>query len=376
MKPRRRRRHAAIAASFLSLTVLIILVGSSGIRDRLIPMVSWGDEPSASADSERTQPKDEVLPAGCGVSAKLVPECGAWWGVAPGVFTGATATRALADFEAKTRQRADVLHRYHRGNQLFPTKEELELARYPGGERVLFFNWKVAWGSTWAQVAAGKLDRRIDRLAAHLKRTMSERFFLAIHHEPENDVQPGRNSGMTAADYAAMYRHTVQRLRAQGVDNAVFVMVYIGYQGWGTKSWFNQLYPGDSVVDWIGFDPYVSANPRAHHYGDFSRLVNMTSSPQRWPGFYNWAAKNHPGKPLMLSEWGVFEHRPDLDRKASIFESARRQLVDYPRLKALIYFDSPRAPKGDTRVDSSLEALNTFRGLATMPHFSCLRLPG
>ena len=55
--------------------------------------------------------------------------------------------------------------------------------------------------------------------------------FLAIWHEPENDMK-GCGSGKTEADYAAMYRYDVTRLRSLGVTNAVFVMNYMGFSGW------------------------------------------------------------------------------------------------------------------------------------------------
>ncbi len=320
-----------------------------------------------------TTPSVGAGEVGCPVSELLVPRCGAWWGAAPGVFTGTPPIEALRDFEAKTGQRARIYHRYHRGDDLFPTRSELAAARDREGSRILLINWKVAWNSTWADVAAGGQDHRIDRLARHIRSTFPEKFFLAIHHEPENDVDLDPGSGMTPEDYAAMYRHTVQRLRDQGVENAVFVMAYMGYQGWGVKPWFGDLYPGDDVVDWIGYDPYVSADPDAHHHGDFAELVNQTTDPDRWPGFYNWARKAHPDKPLMLSEWGVFEYAADPGNKREIFASVQRQLPDYPALKALVYFDSPRAPRGDTRIDSSPQALAAFRVIANLPVWSILR---
>src|ERR687895_576794 len=39
-----------------------------------------------------------TMPATCTVSAKLVPSCGAWWGVAPASFTDTPRTQALHDF--------------------------------------------------------------------------------------------------------------------------------------------------------------------------------------------------------------------------------------------------------------------------------------
>jgi hypothetical protein len=63
---------------------------------------------------------------------------------------------------------------------------------------VLLLNWKVAYGTTWAKVAAGGKDARIDAWAAYVKANYgTQKFFLALHHEPENDVQTAAGSGMT-----------------------------------------------------------------------------------------------------------------------------------------------------------------------------------
>ncbi|GAA2367776.1 glycoside hydrolase family 26 protein [Dactylosporangium salmoneum] len=300
------------------------------------------------------------------MDTKLVPTCGLLWGVAPGAFTTLTPGQALRNFEGTTGRPADILHSYHRGDEVFPTAEEISAVRQPR-KRILFANWKVAWNTTWADVAEGNQDTRIDREAARLK-AFPGTMFLALHHEPENDVRAG--GGMTARDYAAMFRHTVQRLRADGVRNVVFVLVYMAYEPWCVKDWFADLYPGDDVVDWIGMDPYLFAKPGGYGFGDFSYLVDHTSDPDRWPGFYTWVTREHGNKPLMVAEWGVYEHTADPARKAWIYSTVAQQIGRFPAIRALVYFDSPNAPKGDTRPDSSQPALSEFRKLADSGLFS------
>ncbi|MFD1940443.1 MULTISPECIES: glycoside hydrolase family 26 protein [Nonomuraea] len=303
----------------------------------------------------------------CEVTAKLIPSCGAWWGIAPEIFTGLTSDRALAQAERRMGRAADILHVYHRGKELFPTGREIALARDPGHPRMLLINWKPSFDTTWAAIADGALDRRIDRLAEHIRQTFPERFFLTVHHEPEDDVRANPGSGMTAPDYAAMFRHVVQRLREKGVKNAITVMTYMGAPNWASQPWFEQLYPGDDVVDWVAMDPYADAMVR-----DFDGLVNKTRKDYaRWPGFYRWMQWRFPGKPIMIAEWGVFSS----DRKRAFFESTRAQVTRYPQIKALVYFDSPRAPRGDTRFDTDPGAARAFTTLATDPHFSATRVP-
>ncbi|GAA0399523.1 hypothetical protein GCM10009530_59070 [Microbispora corallina] len=300
------------------------------------------------------------------VTEKLIPTCGAWWGIAPDVFSGRAPLRSVEMAERRMGRRADIVHVYHHGADLFPTPEERLIAQ---GPRLLLVNWKVAVDHTWAQVAKGAVDDRIDRLAAYIAGTFPGRFFLSVEQEPENDVRPGR--GYSAADYAAMFRHVVTRLRQQGVTNAVTVMTYTGAPDYTAKPWFDKLYPGDDVVDWVAVDPYADGRG-----GDFAALVNRTR-PGRpsWPGFYRWIQNRFPAKPIMLAEWGAYE-RPDRPRlKRDLFVSAARQIGEFPQIKALVYFDSAVAGGGDTRFDTTPGATRAFGALGRLHRFNATAVP-
>ncbi|MEV7908511.1 glycoside hydrolase family 26 protein, partial [Streptomyces anulatus] len=259
----------------------------------------------------------------------------------------------------------------HRGSELFPTPQERGIARDPAGRRLLLVNWKPSLDHTWAEIAGGALDRRIDRLAAHIAASFPERFFLTVHHEPENDVRESPGSGMTAEDYAAMFRHVVLRLRRGGARNAVTVMTYMGAPNWAAAPWFDRLYPGDDVVDWVAMDPY--ADDRVQTFGG---LVDKTRAEfARWPGCYRWMRSRFPEKPVMVAEWGVFERPGNPGFKEAFFAAVRREMRDYPQIKALVYFDSPRAPRGDTRFDTTPGGLKAFADLARDPYLRAAAVP-
>ncbi|NUR88750.1 MAG: hypothetical protein HOY71_32070 [Nonomuraea sp.] len=327
---------------------------------------------SATGESDRAGgPQDAPSSPACAVTAKLIPSCGAWWGIAPEIFTGAGTGRAVRRAEDRMGAPVDIVHVYHRGKELFPTQKEIELARDPARPRLLLVNWKPSMEHTWREVADGAVDARIDRLADYLRTTFPERFFLTIHHEPENDVRPADGSGMQAADYAAMFRHVVQRLRERGVTNAVTVMTYMGAPNWAAKPWFEELYPGDDVVDWVAMDPYADDRVK-----DFDGLVNKTRKDYaQWPGFYRWMQWRFPGKPIMVAEWGAFARYQDPAFKQRFFNSVKAQVQHYPQIKALVYFDSPHAPRGDTRFDSDPGAAKAFSALARDRYFHATRVP-
>lgn len=366
-----RKRIAVLAA----LTLAALAACSDVGRPRPPAAERAGPPPATAAtqgppEARPVQAAPRGAPA-CTVTDKLIPSCGAWWGLAPEIFTGVPVDRALRGAEARMGSRADIVHVYHRGKELFPTEREIGLARDKDGPRLLLVNWKPSMEHTWAEISDGAVDRRIDRLAAHVRRAFPERFFLTIHHEPENDVDPGPGSGMQAADYAAMYRHVVLRLREKGVRNAVTVMTYMGAPNWAAKPWFGELYPGDDVVDWVAMDPYADGRVR-----DFDGLVNKTRAEYaRWPGFYRWTQLHFPGKPVMVAEWGVFERSGDRSFKRRFFASVRARMSAYPQIKALVYFDSPHAPRGDTRFDTEPEARRAFSELARDPLFRSTRVP-
>jgi hypothetical protein len=300
----------------------------------------------------------------CAISAKLVPSCGRWWGMAPRRFTSLSLTVGLAQDESLSKRPMDIVHEYHVNGALFPNAAERALALQPGSNRLLFLNWKPATDMTWRSVADGKADSRIDAEASYIKSNFNYPFFLTIWHEPENDVNATAGSGETAADYAAMFHHVVSRLRADGATKFVSVMDYMGYVPWAQKSWFSQLWPGNDVVDWVGIDPYGTGDASGYNSGDFNTLVNRTAA--GFPGFYNWAVQVHPGIPIMVAEWGIGERSSNPTGKATYYDSVAAEIARYPQIKALVYFDTtwcPGADFGDTSPDSSATSLAAWQKL-------------
>jgi hypothetical protein len=311
----------------------------------------------------------------CRTGRKLIPTCNVLWGVAPGAHTESRGMSALSAFERKTGRTQAIYHAYHGGvRQLFPTEQEIAIAHQPGRHRILFLNWKPE-SASWAAIARGdkRTDAFLDRLAVHIKKTFPEQFFFAVHHEGENDVRPKAGSGYTAKDYAAMYRHVVKRLRAHGVNNIVTVLVHMAYVPHATKSWFNDMYPGDDVVDWIGFDTYAYSDPGYGH-GDFAEVFNRKL--ERWPGFYNWAVSRHPSKPLMIAEWGVWSSRRNTAYKVDFYKDLGSEIRRFPRIRAMVQFETPHNQKGqDSSVDSTPAALQAYRNLGRLPIFQVAVTP-
>jgi glycosyl hydrolase family 26 len=335
-------------------------------------------DPLAPRRAPLVVPERLQVPAGaraCHTAAKLVPTCGVLWGVAPGAHTEGRGASALATFERKTGRHQAIYHAYHGGTgQLFPTDQEIAIAHQKGATRVLFLNWKPE-SASWAAIARGdkRTDAFLDRLAVHIKKKFPDQFFFAVHHEGENDVRERTGSGYTAHDYAAMYRHVIQRLRARGVTNIVSVLVHMAYVPHAQQSWFNQMYPGDDVVDWVGLDVYAYSKPGYGH-GDFAEVLNRRLP--GWPGFYNWATTRHGNKPLMIAEWGVWSYKGEAQYKVDFYRQLGVELRQYPKIRAMVQFETPHNKKGqDSSVDSTRATLQAYRNLGRLPIFQVAVTP-
>ncbi|WP_051298880.1 hypothetical protein [Arthrobacter castelli] len=334
---------------------------------------------SVSATPESTDSLQNDAPANCTLSEILVPSCGTLFGASSSPIHGEPWNRTLLEFEETAGRTMDIAHFYERGqSDMFPNQRHLNRQNEPDAQRILFFNWKPN-GLTWRQVANGAADDFLLRLADHMKANAHEPFFLSLNAEMEDEVDQSPGSGQTAADFRAFFRHVVSLLRENGVDNMVTVMNYVGSAKWGTKPWFDDLYPGNDVVDWIAQDSYSFGKPPIW-LTDFSGLVNRTHGGSSWPGFYNWAAENYPNKPQMLGEWGVEESSEHPDFKNQFFETAAQQLKKYPKIKALVYWNSdgyyPSGEpymSGETHIGSASDSLNAFQAYVTEDIFMSAR---
>ena len=304
--------------------------------------------------------------AHCRLSSILVPECGRLFGAYAKPEGGQSSEQAFTSLERRTGSHMRILHFYHGGTQLFPSEWEIRQSRH--GHHLLL-NWKPDNGHTWAQVAVGAADSYIDREAAYMRQHYAhKKFFLVIHHEPEDEVIDQSGSGYTAANYRAMFRHVEDRLRAGGVRNAVYVMTYMGAQVHAMKAWYSDLWPGRDYVDWIGFDRY-SAPPVGAQEGGFKAMVNRHWGDGDWRGAYRWAHAHYPHKPVMLPEWGASEKASAPLWKARLFSSVPDGLRSMPNLKLISYFHSPGYKGGDKSVDTSAASMDAWRRLAARPMF-------
>jgi hypothetical protein len=272
---------------------------------------------------------------GCGqVSAKLVPSCGAWWGMySPTDPATWDHGRAVIDIEAQVGRRFDIVHRYHDfsnhgSNGAFPDVYEQQQMREG---RLMFFAWESRIFSSgtvlsWKDVHSGRHDATIDAVAQRI-RASGVPVFMGFDHEPEDEPAKGSD-----ADFVRAWRHVHDRFIAAGTHNAVWVWTMMGWSGHHDR--YPGLYPGDRYVDWVAWDPYN------FHVCNGS---TVWKSPATTIGsFYRWLDQNGigAGKPRMLAEFGTNFDPADPDAKRRWFEQLPAALQAHPKIKAAIYFNS------------------------------------
>lgn len=289
----------------------------------------------------------------CHVAASLAPECGAWWGAA--VDSRDSALRAtVTATEFATGHRFDIVHTYHRWDDVFPTSTESQLA---DDGRLLFMNWEPVTGAgkelTWASIAAGRTDPTI-RAEAHRLSALGRPVLVSFSHEPELNY---RDHG-ALSDFAAAFRHVVTVSKQSGASNVKWVWDLMGLSDPVWRQRYPSLWPGAAYVDWIGWDPYNAAGCKQRSWQSFSQTVTP---------FYQWLQGQSfaAGKPFMLAEYGTVEGTSPA-AKADWFAAVPAALHDLPRLKALVYFDLPAPPANcDWLITTSAASMHAFSELAS-----------
>ena len=358
---------ATVLGTRLTLTVdressrLDVSEGRVGIAKGADPSVVVGAGEYAVASDWEALRVRKVEAAKHGLSEKLVPGAGCLWGIslkAPPTITG--TLQAMEAFESKIGRKVAIAQQYLAfsdtgGAREFPNAAATSWS--DGGRRVLL-SWKPRVGSTlpkWADVAAGRYDATYVDPTARKLAAWGRPCFFALHHQPDDDIGP-EGSGMTAADFVAMWRHVRARFDDAGASNAVWVWTVVS--GTTDASVWDALYPGDAVVDWLAGGTF-NFQP--------GRWRSLTESTQ---AFRSWVGRSFPGdreKPVMLCVVACAEKADDPAAKEAWFRALPAVLASMPVVKGIVYWNG-ETTAGSYAVDSSPAALDGYRAAGLDPY--------
>lgn len=226
---------------------------------------------------------------------------------------------------------------------------------------------------SWRDIASARpgspLQKDMLRQAAQIKR-FGAIVYVVFNHEP--DAKTSRPMG-TPADFIAAWRHLVDTYRAAGVRNARYVWTLTG-PAFGANAGngltrADTYYPGDAYVDDIGADTY-NWNTCHSSSGVWQGPAELLE-PQRRFGL------RHPGKGLMLLEWGTVEDGAQPGHKAQWIQNMTRLLATpaYRQYRAVLQWDdrfthvmASTTCDFDNRTSPAAQA--AWRSMATTPLFA------
>lgn len=200
----------------------------------------------------------------CSVSDILVNSCHPWFAASSYGYleVGKQDIKTqILYLEKRMGRQADIIHTYHKADKPALSEDELYFINRPN--TYLAATWKPS--ATWADAGGGNasVNADMDTFARSIKAIAPRKIFLSIWHEPEPSVSGGasacdpslyKGDKGTPAQYRAMWQNVRNRFNNLGVTNVVW---YINFMGYPKRfCMINDLYPGDSLVDWIVWDSY------------------------------------------------------------------------------------------------------------------------
>ena len=172
-----------------------------------------------------------------------------------------------------------------------------------------------------ASVARGDYDFYIDRWAvsaAHFEHPLLVRFGHEMNDPYRYPWGPQNN---TKEEYIAAWRRVVERFRAAGAQNVLWVWSpHLAYEYW------ELYYPGDAYVDWVATG--------ALNFGPIAQW-------SRWWSFAEIFGQKYPRlaafrKPVMVAELGSLAVGGD---RAAWYKDALTRLPErYPSVHAVLFF--------------------------------------
>ncbi|MEV5747771.1 glycosyl hydrolase [Actinoallomurus sp. NPDC052308] len=290
----------------------------------------------------------------CGADAKLMPKCGAYWGIYS--VQGKSLTSAVTDIEGKVGRRFDIVLRFHdwsnaAGPGRFPDASE----RVLGGSRLLFFAWESKvyqkqQSYKWRDIAAGAYDKSVVEPVAERVRAYGKKVFMSFDPEMDRHQNKGEMKG-SPAEYVAAARHVHDVFQRAGVKNVVWVWVTTGTMSGVNPQRMLDSYPGDAYVDWVGWDPY---NFYKCHNGPWHTFDEKVGPTYRFFQQHGLAKK-----PFILPEYGTQYDPADPKRSIQWYREIPGVLrAKYPNIAGLIRFDA--GPGCNLKVDNGPGMLGSY----------------
>ena len=128
------------------------------------------------------------------------------------------------------------------------------------------------------------------------------------------------------------YKRIIRISREQGAYNIKWVF-HANWSDWPNEPWnfFEQYYPGDDWIDWIGVSAYGAQTPMQDHVENFRSMVDVA---------YPRLVKMAPKKPVVVLEFSCTSGNPNADQ-AKWAEAALKDITSFrwPKIMAFSWWN-------------------------------------
>jgi hypothetical protein len=213
-----------------------------------------------------------------------------------------------------------------------------------------------------AEIVHGRADRNIRQLAVDaldFGRKHGSYFFTTLVESNAKWWLWSRTP-----DTGAAYRYIWQVFEEQGA-NRYATWVWEVFCPEKAKTYVDDpepYYPGDRHVDWIGIN--IFANLKNRQVQPDTLFTEMMSAT------YAQMHRNHPEKPMMVSEFG---RTPGDEQQPWLTDAYARIKADFPPLKAAIYYDNITRVYGGQDHTLDAHSLRTLREVFADPYWILVR---
>ena len=281
--------------------------------------------------------------ATCGTLSPLaVPACGALWGIA----TPGGSQSALQSDEATVGRNFDIVYDFHQVGDTLPTAAEVDEV---ASGHLLHVNIE---STNWVAVRNGTQDAALTKQALGVK-SLHAPVYVTFNHEP--DVKSKVSRG-TAADFVAAWRHVHDLFAANGVTNAIWVWVMVGW--YPNFPGYAAFYPGNDDVDWLSWEAYSTTSCGTARNPLTSTFANAAGPMYQWlHDGHGVAAGIDISKPEMISEYGANFDSGNPGAQGAWYQGIPQALqTQFPDIKAVAKWDNPG---GNCRYDMAESPLTT-----------------
>ncbi len=159
-------------------------------------------------------------------------------------------------------------------------------------------------------------------------------------------------TGSTAQEFVGAWRHIHTIMNEENVTNVQWV--FCPQVNTPTSIAYEEIFPGDEYVDWVGLDGY--------NWGTTQSWSSWQNFSDVFGSSYDELVKLAPGKPVMIAEFGTTDQGGD---KPGWFSAALNTQIPqrFPEVKALIFYNEDRSQEEQSnwKIDSPPQTLKSIQ---------------